>query len=79
MTNEKSDAERIAKIKAEIQKLQFETHDILDKYLGEDEGQWHKVGYWDCKNSPVGVCVYHFMNDRASDRCIYCGEPHERK
>ena len=78
-TGDKRDTSRIAEIKKQIQDLQFEMDEILDKYLGEDEGQFHKVGYWDCDSSPIGVCVYHKLKDQASDQCIYCGEPHERK
>lgn len=76
---DKKDIARIAEIKKQIQGLRFETDEILDKYLGEGEGQFHKVGCWGCKSSPIGVCVYHRVLDPASDQCIYCGEPNERK
>lgn len=74
-----ADTNRIEEIKRQRLDLQFEMDSILDKYLGEDEGQWHRVGYWECPTSPIGVCVYHRMNDPHSDRCIYCGHPSERK
>ena len=77
---DKKDTVRIAEIKKQIQDLNFETDKIVDKYLGEGEGQFHKVGYWECKPlSPIGVCIYNKGLDPALDQCIYCGNPHERK
>lgn len=73
------DKERTTEIKKEIAALVYEQDQILDKYLGEGEGQWHKVGYWECDTSPIGVCVYNPFNDKALDNCIYCHSPHERK
>ena len=69
-------------IKAEKQKALealWAVEEILDKHLGHNQGQWHKVGEWDCKKSPVGLCVYHHFKDPAHDGCIYCHEPNERK
>lgn len=34
------------------------------------------TGYWECDQSPVGVCVYEDYNE---DECVFCGEPDERK
>jgi len=34
---------------------------------------------WDCEESPIGVCAYHFFEDPCHDRCIFCGKPEERK
>ncbi len=53
--------------------------EVLDEHLGEGEGQFHWVSYWDCKKSPVELCVYNPSLDRAKDNCIFCGEPNERK
>jgi len=36
-------------------------------------------GDWDCEDSPTKKCIYGFVYDHANDRCIYCGEPDERK
>ena len=74
-----TDSERITEIKKEIDDLLFEQDSILDKHLGEDEGQWHKVGTWKCNESPIGFCVYHPFKDPALDNCIFCHEPNERK
>lgn len=35
-------------------------------------------GYWDCKKSPVGHCVYNDTMDRAHDECVFCEEPEQR-
>ena len=79
MNDKEKDTKRIGEIRREITELQLEREMILDHYLGEGEGQDHRVGVWNCEKSPIGVCVYHRFKDRASDQCIYCGEPHERK
>lgn len=69
---------RVSEIKIELSRLKMEQDDILDKYLGEDEGQFHKIGYWTCSQSPVGFCVYKPVIDKALDDCIYCHHPHDR-
>jgi hypothetical protein len=74
-----SDEQRIVEIKKLMHELRYEQEKILDKYLGKGVGQWHKIGEWKCKESPVGFCVYNPFEDRALDNCIYCHEPHERK
>lgn len=33
--------------------------------------------HWDCNLSPFGKCVYEF--DGCEYKCIFCGEPEERK
>lgn len=34
---------------------------------------------WDCPDSPFGLCVYHHIEDRAHDDCVFCHDPAERK
>lgn len=34
---------------------------------------------WDCKQSPVGKCVYDYNSDWGEDDCIYCHNTDERK
>ena len=75
----RTDVERVTEIKKKIQDLRFEMDDILDKYLGEGEGQCHKIGTWECEDSPVGFCVYNPFEDKRLDNCIYCHKPNERK
>jgi len=36
------------------------------------------VGDWECRQSPLGKCVYYKREDPAFDDCIYCHEPHDR-
>jgi hypothetical protein len=37
-----------------------------------------KLG-WECATSPTGYCVYNEEIDPASDDCVYCHQPEERK
>jgi hypothetical protein len=74
-----TDKEQILKLEEKRYECLHSIHLILDKHLGEDEGQWHWVSEWDCDKSPVGLCVYNPFEDRAKDFCIYCGNPNERK
>lgn len=73
------DAQLLAQYANKLQDIYMAQNEILDKYLGEGEGQDHRLGSWPCTESPVDVCVYHRFKDPASDQCIYCGEPQERK
>ena len=74
-----TDGERIQNLKKKIREIEFDIDDILDKYVGEDEGQWHRVSmFWECTESPVGYCVYTKWEDPLSDNCVYCHQPHER-
>lgn len=73
------DARLIAQYENKLNDIRMAQDDILDKYLGEGEGQFHRIDNWPCETSPIGVCVYHRFKDQHSDRCIYCGEPRERK
>ena len=36
------------------------------------------VSRWDCKQSPIGNCVYDLATDPWHDDCLFCGEPEER-
>ena len=36
-------------------------------------------GSWDCPTSPTKLCWYDEWRDPASDHCLFCGDPHERK
>ncbi len=74
-----TDKEQIQKIQRKRLELKWEIDSILDKHLGKDEGQFHIVGEWDCKKSPIDLCVYNPFKDPAKDACIFCGGPHERK
>ncbi len=71
--------EKLEVIKMQRRALRIKEEMILDKHLGENEGQWYKVGEWDCSDSPFGYCIYNPLLDRALDNCIFCHQPHERK
>lgn len=73
------DTRLIAQYANKLQDIRMAQDGILDKYLGEGEGQFHRIGNWVCSASPIGVCIYHRFKDTASDQCIICGEPQERK
>ena len=46
----------------------------------EGGGFCHYIGTaWDCEKSPIGLCVYDSMKDRAHDHCVFCHGPEERK
>lgn len=37
------------------------------------------IGHWECKTSPIGVCVYNREEDQCEDDCLFCHQPDERK
>jgi len=37
------------------------------------------VGNWSCEDSPCGLCCYDHYKDPVHDKCVFCGEPEERK
>ncbi len=46
------------------------------------EGQYTHArlsGLWDCKQSPVGWCIYDGWSDPQSLYCLFCDQPNERK
>ena len=54
---------------------------ILNEVVPEKYTHICKLGPygWHCEDSPVGLCVYDSIEDRAADHCIFCGDPDERK
>lgn len=78
MVNEQ-DKKKILELKQQILDAHLAISAVLDKHLGGGEGQWHVVGDWVCPKSPIGLCVYKPIEDKAWDNCIFCHEPHERK
>ncbi len=71
--------EKIEKLNEQKRKIEFEIEDIIQTSMPKFNSIWNTVGSWDCKNSPIGVCVYNHMEDPALDDCLYCGKPDERK
>lgn len=37
------------------------------------------IGPWDCETSPIGVCAFNSEKDEELDKCMFCGEPDDRK
>jgi len=64
---------------AEVEKAQIELKQLVNEHL-PDNGMFHVVSdFWDCPDSPFGLCSYHNIEDPAHDSCVFCGEPFERK
>jgi hypothetical protein len=61
-----------------IAHLRNDIDDIVKKHFPEYHEFFHRLGTWDCKDSPIFICIYD-MDDTAQNNCIFCGEPHERK
>jgi hypothetical protein len=38
-----------------------------------------EISGWECKNSPLGICIYNDEDDRKHDECLFCEDPEERK
>lgn len=79
----KDKKERIMDLHKGITTLEGEIKSIICPHVEEGGDLWF-VDYvcmptWDCKESPVGWCVYNKYKDPALDNCIFCGEPYERK
>lgn len=37
------------------------------------------LGFWECPDSPRGMCYYDDFEDPCHDSCLVCGQPAERK
>jgi len=76
-------ARSLAPIEAErnslLMKIGFRLSDIL--HSGEHGGKYTVLGshIWECKTSPIAVCIYDHVSDRGHDQCLFCGGPEERK
>lgn len=73
------------KVKEQIEKLRQKKYDIeyeieqLAKSKMSNFSIEHTLGWWDCSDSPIGLCVYNHFKDRVLDGCLFCHQPHERK
>lgn len=36
------------------------------------------IGFHECKESPIGICIYNVEDDPSRDFCLVCGQPEER-
>lgn len=39
----------------------------------------HELDQWECKDSPIGICIYNDKEDPIHDFCVFCDDPEERK
>jgi len=67
----------IVKAKKELDSLEYKI--VWEALGGKYSSLYHKIGVWDCVDSPIGVCMYDDIDDPAWDNCLYCDEPDERK
>lgn len=62
----------------ETQDIHNEIMSVVEPYLPGTFGI--VIGFfWDCPDSPFGLCAYDHYDDPAHDDCIFCHEPSERK
>ena len=59
--------------------IDYEIDQIAEKHFEDYSPFIHLIGRWECEKSPLGLCVYDREKDPASDGCIFCKNPHERK
>ena len=72
-----------------IELMEDKINEVVDKHIPSgimsndgmlDDAQWFCVSTeWDCPESPFGWCMYHILNDKANDDCVFCHQPKERK
>ncbi len=62
-----------------IDELRFEINELAKPYL-PDLPMFMKISdFWDCKESPFGLCAYYLFKAPGVNACVWCGEPEERK
>lgn len=71
-------AQKIEELRNKQEHIEFEIGRLAAKVMPEF-AFYHKIGVWECTDSPIGLCVYNFIEDSVMDSCIFCGQPHERK
>lgn len=77
VVSDKSPKETIEHMKKE----RMEWEEALEEFAKLhilDFDWYHKIGEWECETSPIGLCYYNKMEDKALDHCLCCGQPHER-
>lgn len=52
---------------------------VKDKHLNKYNVGLEFSEFWECPESPTGFCVYDLYSNSGRDRCLYCGQPDERK
>jgi hypothetical protein len=67
-------SKRRAQLEAEAQLI-----DKIEKHAPEFPDGALVTFAWECKESPLGFCVYNPEEDPCHDDCLYCHDPEERK
>ena len=62
-----------------VNDLEFEIEKLIQTVYPEYYRMFNTIGDWDCKDSPIGLCIYDHMIDQCLDNCLFCGQPDERK
>lgn len=72
-------ATRLKELRTEVRTLESDLVKAIAKKLPDWYGFYTVGTFWHCKKSPFKLCVYHAIEDRAHDTCVFCKQPEERK
>ncbi len=73
-------AKHIRSLQLAIDFLKSDINDIAELKIKDFHFMSHKVStFWECKGSPIGMCVFKVDNYGRATHCYYCGGPEERK
>lgn len=73
-------AKHIKSLQLAIDSLKSDIDDIAKLKIKDFHFMSHRVStFWECKGSPIGMCVFHVNDYGVSGNCYYCGGPVERK
>ena len=71
--------EKIRTLRSIVYDIECEALESIQDKL-EGGGLCHEIGItWNCDKSPIGLCVYDNLEDKAHDDCVFCHQPQERK
>ena len=71
-------AKQIDKLREQKRELDYKIDELATSVMPEFSFE-HKIGTWECEDSPLGLCVYNHFEDRCWDNCLFCHQPDERK
>lgn len=73
-------AATIKSIARRIEKDQQAIKDIAKEHIPDFHFLDYSVStFWECKKSPIGMCVFNLSDHGNRTDCRYCGQPVERK
>lgn len=80
MENREELAEEIKYRARQIDLLHYEIIKIAESAISDFHFLDHKVStFWDCEESPIGMCIYELDIHGHAEQCRYCNMPEERK